>query len=176
MSEEFKELLSSSNLNEKSREAIRIIAKGGTPTPVQVARPGLIEIIRFFIETYQCTKDEFSDATSDLEEKPFGCSQCEERFKSEDDLEDHNCPTENPQKDLEESIFGPITQNSDKQEEKKEVSKFKCQKCYKWLQLDDIENHVCEKKQKPQFACSHQKCNKRFATEAALREHEKNPH
>ena len=62
MSEDFKELLSSSNLNEKSREAIRIIAKGGTPTPILVARPGLIEIIRFFIETYQCTKDEFSDA------------------------------------------------------------------------------------------------------------------
>ena len=173
MSEDFKELLSSSNLNEKSREAVRIICKGGIPTPIQVARPGLIDIIKFFIETYQCTKDEFSDATSDLEEKPFSCSQCDERFQSEDDLEDHSCPKKNPQKELEESIFGPDNQNSDKQEEKKEVSKFKCQKCYKWLQLDDIENHVCEKKQKPQFACSQRKCNKRFATEVALREHEK---
>ena len=90
LSEDFKELLSSSNLNEKYREAIRIICKGGTPTPIQVARPGLIDIIKFFIETYQCTRDEeFSDVTSDLEEKPFSCSECDKRFKSEDDLEQY---------------------------------------------------------------------------------------
>ena len=174
LSEDFKELLSSSNLNEKSREAVRIICKGGIPTPIQVARPGLIDIIKFFIETYQCTRDELSDATSDIEEKPFSCSKCDKRFKSEDDLEGHNCPEKSPQEELEESIFGVNTQDSVLQGEMKEkVNKFKCQKCYKWLQKDDIDNHVCEKKQRPQFACPKPKCHKRFETEDALAEHEK---
>ena len=174
LSEDFKELLSSSNLNEKSREAIRIICKGGTPTPIQVARPGLIDIIKFFIETYQCTRDELSDATSDIEEKPFSCSKCDKQFKSEDDQKGHNCPEKSPQEELEESIFGVNTQDSVLQGEMKEkVNKFKCQKCYKWLQKDEIDNHVCEKKQRPQFACPKPKCHKRFETEDALVEHEK---
>ena len=51
LSEDFKELLQKSTLNEKANEAIRIISKGGTPAPNQVARPGLIDIIKFFITT-----------------------------------------------------------------------------------------------------------------------------
>ena len=93
LTEEFKEILLNSNLNEKSRETIRIISNGKSPSPNQVARPGLIDIIRFFMDTYQCnTKQELSIAKSgDEEEKTFSSSQCDLTYKFENDLEAPSC-------------------------------------------------------------------------------------
>ena len=129
---EFKEILLNSNLNEKSRDTIRIISNGKSPSPNQVARPGLIDIIRFFMNTYQCTnKQELSIARSgDEEEKTFCSSQCDLTFKFENDLEALSCTKRSSQEILEESMFDTITQDSGLQVERKEqVIKFKCRKC-----------------------------------------------
>ena len=58
LSEDFKEILQNSDLSEKAKEAIQIISRGGTPSGKQFARPDLMKIIRFFMATYNCLKDE----------------------------------------------------------------------------------------------------------------------
>ena len=73
LSEDFKEILQKSNLNDKAKDAIKIISGGGTPSGKQVARPDLMNIIRFFMGTYKCTNDEDKiesiDLTSNTEEE-----------------------------------------------------------------------------------------------------------
>ena len=178
LTEEFKEILLNSNLNEKSRETIRIISNGKSPSPNQVARPGLIDIIRFFMDTYQCTtKQELSIAKSgDEEEKTFSSSQCDLTYKFENDLEAPSCTKRSPQEILEESMFDTITQDSGLQLIKnQQMSKFKCQKCFKWLQKEDISNHVCGKMLKTQSekAVSCSQCDKMFASSEELNSHSK---
>ena len=57
LSEDFKEILQKSNLNEKAKDAIKTISEGGIPSGKQVARPDLMSIIRFFMASYSCTND-----------------------------------------------------------------------------------------------------------------------
>ena len=109
------------------------------------------------MDTYQCTtKQELSIAKSgDEEEKTFSSSQCDLTYKFENDLEAPSCTKRSPQEKPEEFIVGPITQESGLHDEKKEqMSKFKCQKCFKWLQKEDINNHVCGKMLKTQSSPS----------------------
>ena len=93
LSEDFKEILQKSNLNDKAKDAIKIISGGGTPSGKQVARPDLMNIIRFFMGTYKCTNDEDKiesiDLTSNTEEETeasvdkscVSCIKCKQNFR-----------------------------------------------------------------------------------------------
>ena len=89
LSEDFRELLQNLTLNEKAREAIRIISKGGTPSPNQLARPGLIDIIKFFMTTYQCTNEEEKIEENEEEANPYTCPKCDKEFSTVEDWCQH---------------------------------------------------------------------------------------
>ena len=58
LSKDFKEILQKSNLNEKTKDTIKTISKGRFPSGKKIARPDLMNILRFFIASYSCTNDE----------------------------------------------------------------------------------------------------------------------
>ena len=103
LSEDFKEILQKSNLNDKAKDAIKIISGGGTPSGKQVARPDLMNIIRFFMGTYKCTNDEDKiesiDLTSNTEEETeasvdkscVSCIKCKQSFESLSSFQNHDC-------------------------------------------------------------------------------------
>ena len=143
LSEEFKKILQESSLNEKAKEAIKIISKGGTPSGNQVARPELMNIIRFFMTTFECTKKEELSEESESEEKPYNCPKCDKKFATTED----GCQHAAAIIDLDMEIFcSQPSREEDSQD----------------LQNDDPE--------KP-FDCS--KCDKTFESEKEKKAHEK---
>ena len=58
LSNDFGEILKNSALSEEAREAIRIISEGSIPSGKQVARPDLMNIIKFLLETFNCVEGE----------------------------------------------------------------------------------------------------------------------
>ena len=74
-------------------EAIKTISKGGTPSGHQVARPELMNIIRFFMTIFDCTKKKEISEEYGSEEKPNSCAQCDVKFPSEEEMDKHECRT-----------------------------------------------------------------------------------
>ena len=88
LSAEFLEAIqNTTTLSQDAINAIRIISKGGTPSGKQVARPDLMIIIKFLLETHKCIKPvEIVEVTeTQEEEKPFKCPKCDKRFSSKED-------------------------------------------------------------------------------------------
>ena len=143
LSEDFKEILEKSTLNDKAKEAIKIISKGGTPSGNQIARPDLMNIIRFFMDTYQCTNKEESEKSEENEEnepKPYLCPKCDKKFSTTED----GCQHAATIIDLDMEIFSSQDQEADKEPEENHTDEpFGCSKCDKrFVQEDELQTHL----------------------------------
>ena len=149
LSENFKEILQESNLNEKAKEAIKIISKGGTPSGNQVARPELMNIIRFFMTKFECTKKEELSEENGSEEKPYICPKCDKKFSTTED----GCQHAAAIIDLDMEIF---SSQASQEEDSQDL-------------LNQEGGKECDS-EKP-FICS--KCDKTFESEKEKKSHEK---
>ena len=138
LSEDFKEILQESNLNEKSKEAIKTISKGGTPSGNQIARPELMKIIRFFMTTFECTKKEEISEENESEEKPYNCPKCNKKFATAED----GCQHAEAIIDLDMDIFSSqVTQHQEPDEKPEEHhtddAPFSCSECDDTFEIKD---------------------------------------
>ena len=129
LSNDFVEIIKNSTLSEEAKEAIRIISEGGIPSGKQVARPDLMNIIKFLMESYDCIKGEIKgNETKETEaevEKPFSCFKCDKKFASKED----GCKHAETIIDLGMEAFKPKVDEDEKA--------FSCTKCDKKFSKED---------------------------------------
>ena len=133
LSNDFVEIIKNSTLSEEAKEAIRIISEGGIPSGKQVARPDLMNIIKFLMESYDCMimiKESESKETEAQVEKPFNCFKCDKKFASKED----GCKHAETIIDLGMEAFKPILEEEEKS--------FLCSKCdKKFSKEDELKTH-----------------------------------